>query len=102
MRTTKKILIILWMTLSASCSFSPPKIDPQKVADISFKFDRCRLRCFDIIGLKSVDDKLCGENFKSGNFRIKECDLLIGVYTEDFATEIKPWMTRTRNWCGIK
>lgn len=120
-----KILMILALTIFwASCTST---LRPQVSADVSFKFDRCRVRCYDMETAKKTSDNKCNRFykkdryptnwyefytldrrekqdvlvFKSGNYHINTCDELIGFYAEPVAKEIMPWVRsnirRSRN-----
>ena len=65
-------------------------IEALPLCDISFKFNRCRCRCFNLNNFSNVDDVACGEGFKSGNYDLEYCEGISGFYIEDWALEVKP------------
>lgn len=66
------------------------QIDYLPICNISFQFNRCQCRCFDINRFKTVKDKNCGKDFKSEDHDITYCDGLLGFHTHDWAIKIKP------------
>ena len=60
------------------------------MCDISFKFNRCRCRCFNVNNFSTVNDQYCGEAFKSGNYNLEYCDGLSGFHINDWLEEVKP------------
>jgi hypothetical protein len=83
---------ILLLTLFLSSCLTCPKIKPRVSCDVSFQFDRCRCRCFDISKVKAVDSKLCGVDWNSDvkDFPLQSCEGIAGFYLEDIAIHIKP------------
>jgi len=84
------------MAFLISCQ--SPKINPKILCDISFQFDRCRCRCFDIMEIGVTDDIRCGEGFASGNYPLGTCEGFSGFILEDWATDILPWGKETRRY----
>lgn len=114
------IMIVALMISLGSCR----SLRPQIVADISFQFDRCRVRCFDFEKVKEVGQDKCDRfpktipeayadyfseatnskgytylTFKKGNYSLGTCDMLIGVSAIDYANEIRPWAKSVRKQC---
>ena len=102
MKITKKLIIALSIVLlSVSCrtkivcsEVRRATIDYLPFCDISFKFNRCRCRCFDINNYNTVDAVLCGEDFIEGDFALEYCDGIAGFYVEDWATRVRPNVIR--------
>jgi len=74
-------------------------IPPLILSDISFQFNRCRIRCFDFNEWKELDMKMCKgfeqlTDEKSIDLPIDACDGLAGFSNEDMALEIKPRIKR--------
>ena len=67
--------------------------------DISFKFNRCRLRCYDFNKLKTVEDSKCGPEFVSGNYSLDRCEQLLAIDAEFFAEELKPAIRFNQRQC---
>ena len=82
-------------------------IKPLPFYDVSFKFNRCRARCFDMGNWENVPANACPElagmnskmiETKSGkkvevvDFPIKHCEGVAGPRAEDWAEEVKPKM----------
>lgn len=68
--------------------------------DISIKFDRCRVRCFSIDKFVQVNDRYCGEAFKSGNYSLEKCEGVAGFTNRAWAIEAKPKIKKRRNLYG--
>jgi hypothetical protein len=94
-----KVLIILMSTIflgATSCKrkiicseINSTDIKPLVSCDISFQFNRCRCRCFDLDQFQTVDDKFCSD-FRSGDYPLEYCEGLSGFFIEDMAINIKP------------
>jgi len=117
MRTTKLITILLLTIFLVSCQ--GPQILPKVGTNLSFKFNRCRLFCYDLMRAKSVNPELCNKEYKEnqefpgfyeisydenddeylefipGNYPIEYCDETLGFYISDYAIDIKPWANKT-------
>lgn len=91
-------ITILSTILLVSCN----TIEPRALADISFKFNRCRLRCYDFNKLETIADDNCGENFESGDYPLEACEGVIGAYVDDFATELRPKILKNIQACKDK
>jgi hypothetical protein len=53
--------------------------------------------------MKTVDDEECDTDdieFQSGNYPIKECDMLLGPKTQFFAEELKPYIKKEIRECN--
>lgn len=59
------------------------------MCDISFKFNRCKCRCFNINKWKTVPDEAC-VNFASGEYPLQHCDGVAGFLLSDISTEVRP------------
>lgn len=82
----KTSMTILLITFLASCV----QIPYRPVKNYSYQFQRCRVLCFNYNKLEAVDDRLCGENFVSGNYHVSECDDIIGPDAGVYAEDIRP------------
>lgn len=95
-------MILLSMTFLVSCKqkiiceqVKGAQIKPIIMKDISFQFNRCRLRCFDFNKWAELPMNKC-EGFaqlteeKSINLPLEVCDELVGFDLEDIALEVKP------------
>ena len=86
------------------------------MGDLSIKYNRCRIRCYNIDLLETVPefncDKKLSDNFPvfydrrdnflkfiSGNYPLEVCDQLIGFYANDFAKKIKPQIRKAKDAC---
>jgi hypothetical protein len=63
--------------------------------DISFQFDRCRGRCFDLNEWKALPMNMCAgmESYalaESINLPLESCEGIAGFTIEDMAVEIRP------------
>jgi len=94
---TKKLTIVLATIFLVSCrgalickEIKSTVIKPLVNCDISLEFKRCRCRCFNLNNFTKLDDKLCGEDFESGNYPIETCNNVAGFILDDWTTEIKP------------
>ena len=114
---TKTITILLLTTFLVSCR--GPQINPQVVADISFKFNRCRVTCYDVMKAGSTKKEKCnitkkipdewpvfyslettkkGKDylkFNPGNYTLETCDNLVGFFIDTYAIKVKPWAKKT-------
>lgn len=112
---TKQIMILVLMIFIAlSCNSVKQRIicgeieaantRPKIFCDVSIQFQRCRCRCFDLESFSTVDDKLCGDDFKSGNKDIYFCEGIAGFFNKDWAVEVKPKLKRLEDlkgdYCG--
>tara|TARA_R110002020_G_scaffold50233_5_gene142143 strand:- start:766 stop:1071 length:306 start_codon:yes stop_codon:yes gene_type:complete len=68
--------------------------------DVSFKKNRCRVRCFDIDSYKRVSDGMCGDDFRSGNYPLEKCEGVGGYKDKSWAREAKPKIKKRRNLFG--
>lgn len=89
------LLVIFTVTscvrLKVTCAqVKAAKIEARPWCDISFKFKRCRCRCFDYQEFEMIDDKYCGDKFKSGKFPVTYCDGISGFHNNVWAKEAKP------------
>lgn len=102
MKITQTAIIALSIVLlSTSCrtklvcsEVRRATIDYLPLCDISFKFNRCRCRCFNLNNYSTVKPALCGEDFIEGNYELEYCEGIAGFYVEDWATEVKPNVKR--------
>lgn len=122
MKTIKTIMTTL---LTILCACKGPAITPQINADINFKFNRCRLRCYDFKEVDIAPDYKCNKFYKRGdipqnfptyfrvataqngndylkfipgNYPIEACDKITGFFLEDFAKKIKPEAVRLKEY----
>lgn len=106
MITINKTMITLLTIFLVSCP--GPQIKPRLMCDISFQFNRCRCRCYDLEKLKETEPEKCGidsEN-KKWNEEIEFCEGISGFYLEDIATHIIPKIKEKKQYikdeCGIE
>lgn len=66
----------------------------------SYQFQKCTIYCFDYNKLGSVDDRFCGEDFRSGDYHVSECDGVIGPDVGDYSADIKPILKKNIKACG--
>jgi hypothetical protein len=88
----RTIMIALLMIFSASCQTVSQKlvcsqlrkheIPTVKMCDISFKFNRCRCRDFDLNSWNPTG--------KAENLPIEACEGVVGFYLEEAAVKIRP------------
>lgn len=123
---TLTAIMIASTILCASCK--GPLIKNQVNADINFKFNRCRVRCYSFTNVGTVQDYNCNlwpkeipENypdfynfevykdpesgksydylkFYSGDYPLISCDKLTGFYIENYAKEIRPEAIRLKEY----
>ena len=78
-------------------------VKPLPFYDVSFKFNRCRARCFDISNWQDAPANSCpelaGMNITKDakgrevvDFPIEHCEGVAGPVAEDWAREVKPKM----------
>ena len=68
-------------------------IKPLPLCDISFQFNECYCRCFDLNNFKEVNENKCTwkyGDFKEGSYPLETCEGLSGFYVNDWAVEVKP------------
>jgi len=113
MKTTRILIIILSTLFLISCKTKiicaqvrKNKIDHVPICDISFQFDRCRCRCFNLNDWDTVRDEKCGDDFVGGDFPVEVCEGIAGFYPSVMALELKPKikdLARIRgDYCGFK
>ena len=75
-----------------------PSIKPKILCDISFQFDRCRCRCFDLMKLKTTDPMQCKivSERKSWNLPLIECDEISGFNSKVIAKKILPKLKKIK------
>ena len=90
MKTIKLIMIGLLTIFSISCK--GPKIKPKIMCDISFEFERCRCRCYDLMNIKTTSPKRCNVESEEDNWNlpIESCDEISGFFIQDLAKKIIP------------
>lgn len=84
------------------------EIKPIKSCDVSFKFNRCRCRCFNMNAWKEEPLKSCpefsevqesevrkvkkksGELYEAVNYPVDHCEGISGFYLDKIATEVRP------------
>jgi predicted alpha/beta superfamily hydrolase len=86
------IMIALLMIFSGSCQTVNQKvvcsqirkheIPVVKMCDISFKFNRCRCRNFDLNSWNAVGE--------AENLPLEQCEGVAGFFVEDIAVKIRP------------
>lgn len=113
MKAIKIHMITLLMMFSISCKqqvicsqIKSAEIKFHPMYDVSFQFNRCRVRCFDINKWETVEASLCKEldgylpqvqsftenkkTFEGINLPIKECEGIAGFKLEDIAADVRP------------
>ncbi len=100
-----KITILLLMTLTISCQtkykqklicaqISRHQIPPVAKCDISFRFNRCRCRCFDLNNWNTLSLNQCSQfrdlEGTSHNFPLEYCDGVDGFFLSEEASTIRP------------
>lgn len=75
----KLIMIASLMIFFTSCN---PRIGVKRMCDISFQFDRCRCRDYDVDRLRAVSEAV--------NYPIEECEGVTGFFIDDVAKDILP------------
>lgn len=104
-----KSMMMLWMICLSSCR-SYPKIEPQFSKDIRIEvaengsyIGRCRLRCLNLMNIKSpaVDLSECDETLEGDgiNLPLEDCNQLVGFDAEDYKIDIQPWLIEMRQYC---
>ena len=71
------------------------QIDPIKSCDISFKFNRCRCRCFDFntwnqLNLNKCKEFAPEEGVRAINYELEACEGITGFTLDDAANELRP------------
>jgi hypothetical protein len=107
-----KIIMMLLTLLLTSCvnralvcnQIKKSEIKPLVTCDLSFKFNRCRCRCFSLTKYAIIDDKYCGQSFISDDYPVDKCEGLQGFFVEDWATNVRPKQKKLynlyENLCG--
>lgn len=118
MKTIKLIMILLWMIFLTSCKsqivcsqIKEAEIVPTPMCDISFQFNRCRCRCFDLnrwdslplrycpdmrveLGFVDYSDSFAKEKKFSSteavNLPLNACEGLVGFNYKHIASNIRP------------
>jgi hypothetical protein len=92
----KKSIMLLLMIFLSSCrtaiicqQVESSKIPFVKLYDVSFKYDRCGVRCFDLNTWATVPLEKCGENL-SESLPLESCEGIAGFSLSDMAIEIRP------------
>lgn len=73
------------------------EINSMPFYDVSFQFNRCRVRCFNLTDYTIVDDSECGPSFVSGNYPLSACEGVQGFITEEWAAEVRPKLKNLRS-----
>lgn len=112
-----KLLTIMLLTIfSTSCKqqklickeIESAKINPVVMYDVSFVFNRCRARCFDVNEWKALpisncpklnQDQIISESTEEGfvesvNLDITACEGVAGFSIDDIAREMRPKIKR--------
>lgn len=124
MKTTKLIMIMLLMMggisgcntvqIKMMCDqIKAMEIEPIIAYDISFKFERCRVRCFNFNTWKSLPAKSCPtmpagpviivvdsstqERSEAVNMPLNYCEGMRGFNRNDMITKIRPNIKRLNN-----
>jgi len=92
MKIMKQIIILLAIIFLTRLFTSCSKLPPQILADISLKFNRCRIRCYSIPDLKLLPLYRCDipTDEMARNYPLEKCDGIAGFYLESWAKEIIP------------
>jgi len=100
------LMILLMIFITSSCKISRKlvckqiensRMKPMIHRDLSIKFQRCRIRCFNFNTMKTIKDKHCGDDFRSGNYGMEMCHGLAGFLNDDWAIELKPKVKKLNN-----
>lgn len=89
------------------------QMKPLPAGDVSFQFNRCRVRCLDPNRWTELPLKACGNHFPNAeegeyvrNLPIGYCDGLTGFFAKDVAMEIRPKVDALNDikddYCGQK
>ena len=86
----RMIMIVILMICLISCE--TPSFKPVLQCDISFKFDRCRCRCFDINKMETVGPKECGFDIDVPDWNLSPemCEGFVGFHYETWGRDIIP------------
>lgn len=114
MQTIKHLLTMLLMTYltlsTTSCeSLAKYNFKPMIHCDISFKFNRCRCRCYDLNYADTLAPKEClsedqilqldiGPEQKAWNLDLESCERYAGFSSEDWAIEVQPKTKARMDW----
>lgn len=112
----KIVIIALLMTFLISCKnqklicneIRDNRIDNVVMYDVSFVFDRCRARCFDVNEWKTIDAVKCpsmpagepvqtlinGQYINSIDLPLEDCEGVAGFKIDPIAREIRPKLKR--------
>jgi hypothetical protein len=101
MRMIMLVMTMPLMTFLSSCrdqiicsQIKSAEIKPIELCDISFKFNRCRCRCFNVNSWETLPMNKCsgtGQDLPDTiDFPIESCDGVAGFYVNDMAVEIRP------------
>jgi len=110
MQTIKHLMILLVMIfLIHSCGYSKYNFKPLLLCDVSFKFNRCRCRCYDLnlgvtlapaacLDIVSIQSLGITEGATAWNQPIEFCEKFAGFNMEDWAIEIQPKAKAKADW----
>lgn len=101
------ILLLIPLLISSKCArvdvaltckqIRSAKINSLPTCDTSFKFNRCRVRCFNLTDYRTVPDWECGQDFKSGDYPLEYCEGCAGFYVDDWPIEVRPKIKKLKN-----
>jgi len=94
MRLIKIVTILALMTFLNSCR-KVPSLKPLVQCDISFAYDRCRCRCYNLMSAKTVAPENCNIEDVVGsawNAPIEDCENFAGFHAKDWALHIIPYL----------
>lgn len=100
------MMLLMTLCLSAKCTsvntrivcaqIASHQIVPVMSCDISFKYDRCRCRCFDFNSWEALELNKCPEfpgkivSKAAIDYPIETCEGVVGFFLEDAALKIRP------------
>lgn len=100
LRTTMMLLTILCLsgcrsvnTRLVCAQLETHKIKPVQACDVSFKFNRCRCRCFDFNSWEKLPWEKCGVQEEGSNaidYELEKCEGISGFYLDVAAVDIRP------------
>lgn len=91
----QKILTSLMILLTTSCV----SIKPIIIKHLSFKYDRCRIYCYDANKMKAIADEKCGDTFVAGDYNIEACDNTLGIDLALFAKYLRGKIKENISYC---
>lgn len=104
------MMLLIPLLISAKCARTDVKLTCKQIraakikslplCDVSFQYNRCRCRCFNLTEYKRVEDAQCGEDFESGDYDLEQCEGLAGFIAEEWPREVEPKIKKLQNLYG--